>query len=271
MSSGLVVFHPGPSEGVGIVAMRDAAGKNAMTEAFVHQLVDAFKQAEAWAPLRVVVLEGLPEIFSSGAHAGLLKELVQGSLAPSDILLPKVLFDLPVPIVAAMEGHAIGGGFALGLCADVVLIGRESRYGATFMNMGFTPGMGTTRLLTHVMAPALAHELLFTGEAKKGSFFEGRSGFNAILPRAEVLPAALRLAERIADKPRVSLEMLKRTLSLPRRQAFEQTHTLESLMHRVSFASPEVLGRIEEEHLVPAEGASDPDKGAGPAPSEQAC
>ncbi|MCC6523238.1 MAG: enoyl-CoA hydratase/isomerase family protein [Polyangiaceae bacterium] len=248
MSTPLCVFLPGPHEGVGVVRMQDAAGKNAMTERFVHELVAAFRAAEAWAPLRVLVLQGLPDMFSTGAHVGMLRDLVGGRVAPSDILLPKVVFDCPVPVVAAMEGHAIGGGLALGLCADMVVIARESRYGATFMNMGFTPGMGMTRLLTHVLSPALAHELLFTGELKRGSFFEGKSGFNAILPRVAVLPAALDLAARVADKPRVSLEMLKRTLSLPRRRAFEETHTIESLMHRVSFASPEVLARIEDVH-----------------------
>ena len=55
---------------------------------------------------------------------------------------------------AAGEPIKIGGGFALGLCADVILLARESRYGCTFMNLGFTPGMGTTSLLEHVLSTA---------------------------------------------------------------------------------------------------------------------
>jgi polyketide biosynthesis enoyl-CoA hydratase PksI len=195
-----------------------------------------------------VVLAGLPEVFSSGGSLGMLQALARGEVAPTDIVLGRALLDLPVPAIAAMEGHAIGGGLALGLAADLVIIARESRYGASFMNMGFTPGMGITRLLGHVVSPAIAAELLFAGEAKKGAWFEGRSGFNAILPRAEVLPHARSLAARIAEKPRLSLELLKRTLTLGRRQAFEETHTLESLMHRLSFAGPSVLSRIEEHH-----------------------
>src|SRR5581483_7175690 len=105
--------------------------------------------------------------------------------------LPKYLLDFPLPVIAAMEGHAVGGGFALGLCADIVVVATESRYGATFMNMGFTPGMGTTRLLEHVLSPAMAAEMLFTGEHKKGSFFEGRC---AVLPRAELLAHAMSIA-----------------------------------------------------------------------------
>jgi len=242
-----VRFEP-REDGIGVVSMRDAPGKNAMSEPFVRALLAALRDAAAWAPLKVVVLAGTPEIFSSGADLSMLKELVRGGVQPTDILLAKAVLDVPVPVIAAMEGHAIGGGLALGAAADIVIIARESRYGASFMNMGFTPGMGITRLLQHVMSPAIAAELLFAGEPKKGSFFEGKSGFNAILPRAEVMPRALDIAARIADKPRLSLEILKRTLSIARRQAFEETHTLESLMHRVSFAAPDVLARIEELH-----------------------
>lgn len=247
MSEKLVEFQ-GQADGIGVVSMRDVENKNAMSERFVHELLAAFAEATAWAPLKVVVLAGTPEVFSSGASLAMLRALTKGAVVPTDIVLAKAVLDLPVPVVAAMEGHAIGGGLALGCAADVVIIARESRYGASFMNMGFTPGMGITKLLEHVMSPALAAELLFSGEPKKGSFFEGKSGFNAILPRAEVGPRAMTIAARIADKPRLSLEILKRTLSLSRRQAFEQTHTLESLMHRVTFAAPDVLARIEEFH-----------------------
>ena len=250
MSAGipcLARFAPHPG-GVAVVSMVDVEGKNAMSERFVGDLLGALREAEAWAPLKVIVLAGLPDVFSSGASMDMLRALARGEVAPADILLAKAVLDLPVPVIAAMEGHAVGGGLALGLAADVVIIARESRYGATFMNMGFTPGMGMTRLLEHVVSPAIAAELLFSGELRKGAWFEGRSGFNAILPRAEVLPRAHDVAARIADKPRAALEILKRTLSLGRRRAFEETHTLESLMHLVSFNGPDVLRRIEEQH-----------------------
>lgn len=242
-----VRFVPDRS-GVGRVEMRDERGRNAMSLAFVEALSAALREAAAWREGKVVVLTGLPDVFSSGADEETLAGLVRGELLPSDILLPRLVLDLPIPVVAAMAGHAIGGGLALGLCADVVLAARESRYGASFVSMGITPGMGTTRLLQWALSPAIAAELLFTGEARRGRDFEGRSGFNAILPRAEVEARALDVAARIAEKPRVTLELLKRTLSLPRRQAFEETITIESLMHRVTFAAPDVLGRIREHH-----------------------
>lgn len=243
--SALVRFEKG-DDGVGTIAMVDAKGSNAMTSAWVEAFAEAARAAQAWPELKVVLMAGTTEVFSSGANVEMLSSIVKGTVLPTEIVLPKVVLDIPVPVVAAMEGHAIGGGLALGFCADIVVLARESRYGASFMNMGFTPGMGTTRLLEHALSPAVVAELLFTGEPKKGAYFEGKAGVNAVLPRAEVRAHATRIAERIAEKPRVSLELLKRTLSLPRRQAFESTHTLESLMHRVTFAAPDVLERIKE-------------------------
>lgn len=234
--------------GVGLLEMRDEDGRNAMSIPFVEALTRALGEAAAWREGKVIVLSGLPDVFSSGADRGTLVALARGELSPTDILLPKLVLDLPIPTIAAVEGHAIGGGLALAFSCDLIILARESRYGASFMNMGFTPGMGTTRLLEWAMAPAIVAELLFTGEAKRGRDLEGKATVNAILPKGEVLARALSLADRMADKPREPLELLKRTLSLPRRRAFEETITLESLMHRIAFRGPEVLAGIQEHH-----------------------
>jgi polyketide biosynthesis enoyl-CoA hydratase PksI len=234
--------------GIWAVQLCDQAGKNALDEPMVADLQQAL-EAAADPAVKVVVLWGLPEVFCSGAPAALLQRLAAGEVAPTDIMLSRTVLDVPVPTVAAMEGHAVGGGLALGCCADIILVARESRYGASFMNLGFTPGMGLTRLLEHVLSPAIAHELLYTGEFRKGSDFLGAGGFNAVLPRAEVRPRAFETAWRIADKPRPALEMLKRVLSIRRRQAFEETRTLEALLHGLSFGQAEVQRRIEVEYV----------------------
>jgi len=235
-------------DGVAVVRMVDVEGNNAMTPRFVRELMAALDEVEAWPALKVVVLAGTDAIFCSGASLDMLEQITEGTVQPTEIVIPKRVLDVPVPIVAAMAGHAIGGGLALGLCADVVFAALESRYGCSFMNMGFTPGMGMTKLLEHVTTPAVAHEMLLTGEPKKGRWLNQRGAFNAVLPRAEVLSHAMGVASRIAEKPRLSLELLRRTLTIPRRQAFESTHTIESLMHRLSFAQPEVLDLIRTIH-----------------------
>lgn len=234
-------------DGVAILTFRDPASNNALDSRTVPLLEAALEGLGRNNDVKVIVLEGLPDVFCSGGSQDMLKALAKGEQAPVDLLLPKRLLDTPVPVIAAMAGHAIGGGFAIGVCADIVLIARESRYGCSFMNFGFTPGMGTTRLLEHVLSPALAHELLYTGQHVRGTHFEGKSGFNYILPRAEVVAKAREIASRIGEKPRRSLEMLKRTLSLPKRQCFESTYTVETLMHHLTLQGADVERLIKEE------------------------
>jgi polyketide biosynthesis enoyl-CoA hydratase PksI len=234
------------TDGVGCVQMDDEAGSNALSHEMVGALGKAFASLGGDQEVRTIVLAGLPDVFSSGASREVLEDLVTGRREPAEVLLPRVLLECPIPCLAAMAGYAIGGGFALGLAADIVLVAREDRYCLNFVNMGFTPGMGTTSLLEHVLSPALAHELLFSGEARLGRQFEGKSGINYVLPRADVLPHALDLAARIAEKPRAVLVALKNVLSAPRRQAFEAARTQESLMHTISFAQPEVARMIDD-------------------------
>ena len=236
-------------DGVWDVVMADKVAKNAFGEAFVSELEEVLAYVCQDRTVKVVVLRGLSEVFAAGAPRELLQRLARGDVVPTDIALSKAMLDVPVPTIAAMQGHATGGGLALGLCADIVVMARESRYGASFMNMGFTPGMGMTRLLEHVLSPAIAQELLYTGEFRKGAEFIGAAGINYILPKSQVCAKAQEVAARIAEKPRCSLELLKRTLSVRRRQAFEESRTLEAMMHSISFMQDEIRDRIEGEYV----------------------
>jgi polyketide biosynthesis enoyl-CoA hydratase PksI len=241
-------------DGIATLALADGEHKNALRGPFIDELCARLEELKGDERIKVCVLRGLPEVFCAGAAESLLLELAEGAMAASDIVLSKLLLDLPVPTIAAMEGHAVGGGLALGLCCDVVLMARESRYGCSFMNMGFTPGMATTALLGSVVGEYLAAEMMFGGQLFKGAHFAERSGVNYVLPRAEVWERALEVARRIAEKPRFALVLLKRSLSLRRRQAFEESRGVEAMMHELCFARPETAARIRESYpsLSPA-------------------
>lgn len=217
-------------EGVLWIELHDPETKNAFTPPLLTALLTAL---DTVGDAKVVILAGLPDVFCSGASPALLAGLTSGRTSPTELTLGRRLLDVPVPVIAACEGAAIGGGFALALAADLLVLAEESRYGLNFLSLGFTPGMGTTRLCEHVLSPAIAHELLYTGEFRAGRDLRG--GVNAVVPRAEVRARALDLALRIAAQPRPALTLLKRTLTLPRRRALEEAFTLESFMHGLTF------------------------------------
>lgn len=237
------------ADGIYTVEMADRTNRNAFSECFVEQLKECLDAAAEESSIKVVVLVGLEDVFAAGASREMLGRLARGEVPPTDILLTKSLLDIPVPTISAMQGHATGGGLALGFAADIIVLSRESRYGASFMNLGFTPGMGITRVLEHALSPAVAHELLYTGAYWRGSELAERGGINHILPKAQVRAKAFDIAAQIAEKPRRSLELLKRTLSVGRRQAFEESRTVESLMHTITFSQTDIVERIENEYV----------------------
>lgn len=244
-------------DGILVLSLQDGEERNTFCEPFIEQLMAGLEQISKDREARVCILRGLPDVFCAGAHEDLLLSLAEDHFAASDILLPKVLLDIPIPTIAAMEGHAVGGGLALGLCCDVVLMARESRYGCSFMNMGFTPGMGITRLLQSAVGDYLANEMMFGGQFFKGRHFEQRSAINYVLPKTQVWSKALQMGRRMADKPRHALEMLKRYLSLPRRQAFEESLTMESAMHKLCFSRPEAKQMIHDNYAAKFEKTKD--------------
>lgn len=223
---------------VATIRMQAEEGPNAFTAAFVAELREALRVVDR-PDVHAVVLCGLDEVFCSGASRALLRGLVAGTMAPTELTLARDVLAVPVPVIAAMRGHAVGGGLVLGLACDVVLLSRRHRYGFTFMDHGFTPGMGSTALCSHVWSPALVHELLYSTELRRGDTFAG-SGVNAVLPPEDVEPHAFDLAARIAEKPRLALQTLKRVLTLPRRRAFEEATTTEALMHAVTLPGARV-------------------------------
>jgi polyketide biosynthesis enoyl-CoA hydratase PksI len=231
-------------DGVAVLTMRDAVGKNTFSRAMVAELTRALAEAGERRDVRALVLAGLPEVFSGGGDREILVGLAEGTIAPYDLLLTRTLLEVPVPTIAAIAGPAVGGGLVFGLACDMVVLARESRYGCNFMDLGFTPGMGSTRLLQYAVGEYVAAEMLFGGQYFRGEHFVGRGQVNAVVPRAEALARALDMARRIADKPRQALLLLKRALALPRRRAFEEARTVESMMHEVCFADPQTVARI---------------------------
>ena len=237
------------SSGIATLQMVDKLGKNGLTPDFVESLIHHLNDIKTNDEIKVLIISGLQDVFCSGADLVTLEKLCKKQIKPVDIVLSKMILDIPVPVISAMEGHAIGGGLALGLCADIAILAEESRYGCSFMNMGFTPGMGITKLMEHYMSPAVAQEMQYTGNFYSGKSLIGKTNFNYILPKTEVLEKANALAEAMAEKPRKALSVLKRYQSMSRRKLFEETYSIETMMHELTFNEEEILKTIKENYV----------------------
>ncbi len=235
--------------GVARLQMNDEQGRNVFSHRFINELLEALESLERDQPPKVLVLSGLPHVFCGGAEKQALLDLCDGKAAVVDLVICEKLLDIPFPVIAAMEGHAMGGGLAVGFCCDIVIAARESRYGAVFMNLGFTPGMGTTTLLAELVGPFIANEMMFTGKRFRGSDLEGKgTHINYIVPRANVMPKAEDIAAQIAEKDARSIALLKRAVSARKKKLLVEARLQEDMMHRMSFSFPETRRTIEEQY-----------------------
>ena len=119
-------------------------------------------------------------------------------------------------------------------------------YGGGFTDLGFTPGMGFTRFLQSLVGEFIANEMIFTGKLYKGRFFGQKSLVNYVLPKDEVMPKAIELAQIISEKPRGTTEILKYSMNLKKRQLLQEARVHEDFMHKISFNQPEVKNIIEK-------------------------
>jgi 4-carboxy-3-alkylbut-2-enoyl-[acp] decarboxylase len=201
--------------------------------------------------VRAIILEGDAPYFSAGASRALLVESGRRAAIP-DYAARAVhaILDVPVPTIAAVAGHAIGGGLLLALWCDVAFLAEESLYGANFMRLGFTPGMGATHLIPEVFGPCLGRELLFSGRLVTGR--EIRDAHcplsHAVSPRATVLERALSIAREFTDATRASLVQLEQILAARRRESFDLALQAEQAAHARLFADPATADEIERRY-----------------------
>jgi polyketide biosynthesis enoyl-CoA hydratase PksI len=236
----------GNNDGVVFLKLNDQRRKNTFTDDFIDRFLASLKQIEEKGDTKVLVIHGLADVFCAGADKKNLLALCDGVVHVKDLAVSRRILELPFPVIAAMEGHAVGGGLMLAVCCDMVVAARESRYGASFMELGFTPGMGCTQLLELMVGPYVAAEMMFTARLFKGSELATKAvGINAIVPRAEVMKTATDMAQRIGEKNREPLYLLKYALASRRKKMLVDAQVDEDLMHRISFAFPQTRANIE--------------------------
>jgi acyl transferase domain-containing protein/enoyl-CoA hydratase/carnithine racemase/acyl carrier protein/SAM-dependent methyltransferase len=235
--------HPG---GIVVVKMEDREAKNMFSDAFVEGVREAFVHIEQTPAYKVVILTGYDNYFVSGGTKEGLVAIQEGKARFTDLNIYHVALDCKLPVIAAMQGHGIGAGLSLGMFADIVLLSEESRYISPYMNYGFTPGAGATWILADKIGQDLARESLLTAEHYAGREWKDRGLRLSILPRAEVYPAALRLARQIAQFSRPLLIGLKQQMADYIRRPLEEIYRLELAMHEKTFVGhADTLARIQ--------------------------
>jgi polyketide biosynthesis enoyl-CoA hydratase PksI len=245
MSDDVVRFTE-PEPGVVQITLRDRLHKNSFTRELTAGLFAAYRRIAEEVHVRAVVLTGYDTYFATGGTREDLLTLQRGEHFFDEIDVMRPALNCDIPVISAIQGHALGGGLAMGLFSDFVVLSRESVYSASFMKFGFTPGMGATYILPKRLGFNIGYEMLMSGEDFLGADLLKRGVPLPVLPRKEVLPYALSLARGFVQKPRESLAALKGHMVRSIKAELDETVRLEIEMHRKTMCLPAVREKIEE-------------------------
>lgn len=243
---GQVVRYEYIEEGVFQITMEERAGRNTFTLDLIHGITDAFESIKGDQRCKAVILTGFDNYFCCGGTKDELMKIFKGEINFNDMTFFTLPLFCEVPVISAMQGHGIGGGFVFGLYSDFTILGKENIYTTNFMKYGFTPGMGGTLVVPKRLGESIGQEMLYSARNYRGEELKERGVNLKVVPKAEVVKEAILLARSLAEKPRLSLQTLKNHLSKNLRDQIFEYIADEVKMHDITFHVPEVELRIEK-------------------------
>jgi len=207
----------GEDAGIVLLGLDRPAAKNALGRQLMAELRQVLVDLCFDSSVRVVVVHSLvPGVFCAGAD---LKERAEMSPAEAAAFVHGIraafteLEDLPMPVIAVLEGAAFGGGLELALAADLRVAGADARMGLVETALAIIPGAGGTQRLPRLIGASRAKELIFTARRIDAVEAERLGLVNRVAPAGGALDAALALAREILPNGPVALRMAKQAVS----------------------------------------------------------
>jgi len=190
--------------------------RNSMDKETMPAFVDALARVAEAEDLRCVIIAGSGQTFCSGADFKSLGIEDNNSITQEfllDVYEPFLkVQEIPVPVIAAMNGHAVGGGFGLALICDMRIASNDSKYGANFARLGIHAGMAVSYMLPRLVGLARANELLFTGRLISGARAAEIGLANYALEMEAVVEKAWELAREVASCAPAAVQLMKRSM-----------------------------------------------------------
>jgi enoyl-CoA hydratase len=218
---------------------------NVVTTELTAQLRSALRAIAADDEVRAVVVSGAGgRAFCAGSDIGEFESL-HGRAAEGKLLLEKLVYRqlalLPVPTIAAIEGHALGGGLELALCCDFRIATTRSKLGMPELKLGVTPGSGGTQRLPRIVGPARAKEIILLGEPMDATTALSIGLLTRVVDTGGAVAAAREMAATLAERGPVAVRVAKRLLDAATETTLEEGLALETDGSEVVFATDDVL------------------------------
>jgi enoyl-CoA hydratase len=222
---------------VGLITLNRPKALNALNARLIAELDTALSAFDADRAVAAVVLTGSDKAFAAGAD---IKEMAEKDFVAafaSDFIAPWArIAQHRKPLIGAVAGYALGGGCELAMMCDLIICAENARFGQPEINLGTIPGAGGTQRLTRAIGKSKAMEMILTGRMMDAAEAE-RCGLVArVVPLAELVTEALRVADAIAEKSQPVVAMAKEAVNAAYESTLAEGLRLERRLFYSTFA-----------------------------------
>lgn len=196
-------------EGVFVLRIARPTRRNALNLAVKNRIADLIDMVDDDPTARAIVITGGPDVFAAGTDIAEMTDLTptEHTIRVTDRMFTAIR-RCQTPVIAAVEGYALGGGCELAMSCDLIVAGRSARFGQPEIRVGVMPGAGGTQRLLRTLGKYRAVRLLLTGEqlTAEEAFVAGL--VSELTPDGAAMARALELAESIAQMPQLAVRAI---------------------------------------------------------------
>lgn len=227
-----------PSNDVVVFRLNRPQVRNALNIEVRSRLAAEVAGHAADANIRCLIITGSDVAFAAGADIAEMAEA-----GPVEVMARNVqkywraIMDCPKPVIAAVEGYALGGGLELALCADIIVAGEGARLGLPEVKVGILPGGGGTQKLARLVGRQRSMLLLMTGKLFSAAEAHAMGIVSEVAPTGQALARALEIAREIAAMPPISIIQIKEIVNAGLDAPLETALMLERKALQLQFAT----------------------------------
>jgi enoyl-CoA hydratase len=201
------------SEGIATITLNRPEALNAFSAELINEVIQCIEDAAKDETIHVAIITGAGEkAFSAGADikamAG-MTSLKAKEISWNGYRICKAIEKFEKPVIAAINGFALGGGCELSMACDFRIASDKARFGQTEINIGLIPGWGGTQRLARLVGKAKAKELVYTGKIIDAKTAEQIGLVNMVVPAEQLITAARQFAQELATKAPIALKVAK--------------------------------------------------------------
>lgn len=204
-------------KGIGVVCINRPQALNALNSEVFSELYHVFNEIGADSEVKVVIITGAGDkAFVAGTDVTEMKSRSSSEIRDFAMAARKAseaIYNLEKPVIAAINGFALGGGLELAMVCDLRICSENAEFGQPEINLGLIPGGGGTQRLTRLVGMTKAKELLFTGDMIDAQTAVDIGLVNKVVPAGKLMDEAKALAQKLLDKGAVALRLLKTAIN----------------------------------------------------------